>query len=73
MEFKNPDKVREATTKVLKQPMVIWMDFEEGLDSYEKESAKEMMGQEPKYISAPIVQSVLSDSGSIESGYWDYQ
>jgi len=71
MEFKNSDKVREATQKVLGEPMVIWMDFEEGVDSYEAERMKELAGQEPRYISDPIVRAVLSDSGTIDSAYWD--
>ncbi|WP_081792105.1 protein translocase subunit SecD [Caldalkalibacillus mannanilyticus] len=72
MHFKDPNKVREITTEVLGQPMVIWMDFEEGVDSYEVEKMKELTGQEPKYISAPVVRAVLSNSGVIDSAYWDF-
>jgi protein-export membrane protein SecD len=73
LNFKDPEKVRQATTKVLNQPMVIWLDFKEGVDSFEAERAKELTGEEPKYISAPIVRAVLSDSGTIDSSYWDFQ
>ena len=38
--------------------MVIWLDYEEG-DSYKEERAKELAGQEPKYISAASVNSAI--------------
>lgn len=71
LEFKNPEKVQEVTRKLLQQPMVIWLDFEEGVDSFAKEQQKELTGEEPKYISAPIVNEPLADSGVITSNTWD--
>jgi protein-export membrane protein SecD len=73
MEFKNAAKVREATSNLLQRPMVIWLDFEEGVDSYAAEREKWLRGEQPKYISAPIIRSVLSTSGQIESSTWTFQ
>jgi len=73
VKFKDPAKTREVTTRLLGEPLVIWLDFEEGVDSFEAERAKEMMGQGTKYISAPIVRAVLSDSGVIDSSTWSFQ
>jgi protein-export membrane protein SecD len=72
LEFKDADLAQRVTKQQLNKPMVIWLDFEEGEDSYAAEREKELAGQEPKYISAPTVNAVLSNSGVIESGYWDY-
>lgn len=72
MEFNDPSFVQEITTKLLNQPMVIWLDFEEG-DSYKSERKKELSGDAPKFISAPIVEVPLSKSGSIRSDYWTYR
>jgi protein-export membrane protein SecD len=72
LEFKDADLAQKVTQQQLGKPMVIWLDFEEGVDSYAAEREKELAGQEPKYISAPTVNAVLSNSGVIESGYWDY-
>lgn len=72
MQFNDPSYVREITTKLLKQPIVIWLDYGEG-DSYKNERQRELSGETPKYISAPIVEVPLSTSGSIRSDYWTYQ
>jgi protein-export membrane protein SecD len=73
MSFKDAAKVREITRKQIGQQMVIWLDFdEEAGDSYEAERAKELAGETPKYISAPVVNEALGDSGVITSSYWDY-
>ncbi|MDQ0341099.1 SecD/SecF fusion protein [Caldalkalibacillus uzonensis] len=60
IQFNDPDLTREVTQKLYQQPMVIWMDWEEG-DTFREENQK----PNPKYISAPIVQAVLSQDGSI--------
>lgn len=69
LTVKNPDDLKNATQKVLDQApnnlMVIWLDFEEGVDSYEAESKK----PNPKYLSAATVRQVFnSKSVSIEGG-----
>lgn len=73
MGFKDGAKVREITSKQLGKQMVIWMDFEEGVDSFKAEEQKEMQGGAPKYISAPRVKEALGDSGVINSDYWEYK
>lgn len=65
IEFKDTDLATEVTRELYQQPMVIWMDFIEEEDSYQEEREKQMRGEEPKYISAPIIQAVLSRSGQI--------
>jgi protein-export membrane protein SecD/preprotein translocase SecF subunit len=58
LEIKDAEKFAEATEHVLKQSenvMVIWLDFEEGKDSYQAEKLKD----DPKFISAPSVDQVL--------------
>lgn len=45
LTLKSADRFREVTEKISKMPpptnlMVIWLDFEEGKDSYKAESAK---------------------------------
>ncbi len=48
--------------------MVIWLDWEEG-DSYSDERAKELAGEEPKYISAASVRSAISGDCIIEGNF----
>lgn len=64
VQFKDENVTREATTKLYQQPMVIWLDWEEG-DSYYEEAQK----LDHKFISAPIVQNVLSSDGQITGSY----
>lgn len=67
LELKDSDKFREATEKVLKEEipvMVIWLDFEEGKDSYKEEVKKE----NPKFISAPVVRNVINSKNVEISG-----
>lgn len=73
IEFSDSQRAGEVTTQLLQQPMVIWLDFEEGVDSYEDSRSKEMSGEDPAYISAPIVRDTLRTSGSISSPTWTYQ
>jgi len=61
IKLKDSSLFGEATSHVLKQDipvMVIWLDFVEGEDSYAEESKKE----NPKYISAPIVEKVINST-----------
>ncbi|GEN82366.1 protein translocase subunit SecDF [Sporosarcina luteola] len=68
LEMKDPDKFGEVTAEIkAKAPenvMVIWMDFEEGVDSYKEERMKE----KPKFISAPFVSQVINSSNVEISG-----
>ncbi|MFS0822568.1 protein translocase subunit SecDF [Bacillus sp. 1P02SD] len=69
LTVKNSDDLKNATQKVLdlapNNLMVIWLDFEEGVDSFEAESKK----PNPKYLSAATVRQVFnSKSVSIEGG-----
>ncbi|WP_010678259.1 protein translocase subunit SecDF [Bacillus timonensis] len=69
LTVKDSDDLKNATQKVLDQApnnlMVIWLDFEEGVDSYEAESKK----PNPKFLSAATVRQVFnSKSVSIEGG-----
>lgn len=71
LKLKSADKFREVTQKIVNmgEPnnrLVIWMDFEEGKDSFKKESQKE----DPKYLSAPSVSQVFNqDSVSIVGNF----
>ena len=56
LEMKDPDKFGEVTTAISSMPepsnvLVIWLDFEEGIDSY----AAEITKADPKFVSAPRV------------------
>ncbi|MEH7236155.1 protein translocase subunit SecDF [Bacillus sp. JJ1562] len=69
LTVKNADDLKNATQKVLDQApnnlMVIWLDFEEGVDSFEAESNK----PNPKYLSAAGVDQVFNTKTvSIEGG-----
>lgn len=68
LEMKDPDKFGEVTAQIkAKAPenvMVIWMDFEEGVDSYKEERMKEKQ----KFISAPFVSQVINSSNVEISG-----
>ncbi|PEY44472.1 protein translocase subunit SecDF [Bacillus cereus] len=61
LTLKSADKFREVTEKISKMPpptnlMVIWLDFEEGKDSYKAEAAK----PNPKFLSAATVNQVFN-------------
>ncbi|CAM3819888.1 protein translocase subunit SecDF [Mesobacillus zeae] len=59
--LKDRDKFGQVTKQILdmapENQLVIWLDFEEGKDSYKAERMKE----KPKYLSAPAVTKVLND------------
>ncbi|TWT08310.1 protein translocase subunit SecDF [Planococcus sp. CPCC 101016] len=66
LELNDPGKFAEVTEEVSQMPapnnvLVIWLDFEEGVDSY----AEERMKADPKFVSAPSVQQRIS-SPSVE-------
>ncbi|MDR0131348.1 protein translocase subunit SecDF [Priestia megaterium] len=61
LKLKNAKKFEKITRELSKKPapnnlIVIWLDYEEGKDSYQKEATK----QNPKYLSAASVSSVLT-------------
>ncbi|GKV68757.1 protein translocase subunit SecDF [Sporosarcina sp. NCCP-2716] len=68
LEMKDPSKFAEITTEVAaKAPenvMVIWLDFEEGKDSYKEE----MKQPKPRFISAPSVRQTINSSNVEISG-----
>ncbi|PLR78027.1 protein translocase subunit SecDF [Bacillus sp. V3-13] len=70
LKLKSADKFREVTEQIVaNQPnnvLVIWLDFEEGKDSYQEEVGK----ADPKFISNPVVNEVFSqDEVSIEGNF----
>ncbi|WP_432358437.1 protein translocase subunit SecDF [Sporosarcina sp. UB5] len=68
LEMKDPDKFGQVTSQVAaKRPenvMVIWLDFEEGVDSFKEEAQK----ANPKFISAPYVHHTINSSNVEISG-----
>ncbi|MEK4024905.1 protein translocase subunit SecDF [Mammaliicoccus sciuri] len=68
LEMKDPNKFGEVTTQILqKKPdnvLVIWLDFEEGVDSYKEEVTK----PKPAFISAPMVSQTINSSNVEISG-----
>ncbi|MBU8850610.1 protein translocase subunit SecDF [Bacillus sp. FJAT-26377] len=61
LKLKNAKKFEKITRELSQKPapnnlIVIWLDYEEGKDSYQKEATK----QNPKYLSAASVSSVLT-------------
>ncbi|HDX9578797.1 TPA: protein translocase subunit SecDF [Bacillus pseudomycoides] len=62
LKLKSADDFRKVTEKVLSMKpnnlMVIWLDFEEGKDSYKAEAAK----PKPKYLSAATVSQVFNQA-----------
>lgn len=69
LTLKDADKFAEVTKNVMnmgpgKNLLVVWMDFEEGVDSYAKEATK----KDPKYVSAAGVDQVLNTTDVQISG-----
>ncbi|MBF4500112.1 protein translocase subunit SecDF [Savagea sp. SN6] len=69
LELKDASKFGQITTEISRMPapsnvLVIWLDFEEGVDSFYSELAKE----EPKFISAPSVKEPIHSSAVEISG-----
>ncbi|MDN3364731.1 protein translocase subunit SecDF [Priestia megaterium] len=61
LKLKKAKKFEKITRELSQKPapnnlIVIWLDYEEGKDSYQKEATK----QNPKYLSAASVSSVLT-------------
>lgn len=69
LKLKDASKFNEVTQKISEMPegqniMVIWMDFEEGVDSYKEEAMKE----NPKFISAANVAQPINSTDVMISG-----
>ncbi len=60
LKLKDSDKFRKVTEEIVKMApnnfLVIWLDFEEGKDSFKAEAMKE----NPKYLSAPTVNQIFN-------------
>ncbi|TAA69199.1 protein translocase subunit SecDF [Planococcus salinarum] len=59
LELKDPGLFAEITGEIAQRPdnvLVIWLDFEEGVDSYEEER----MEPDPKFVSAPTVRERIN-------------
>lgn len=74
LELKDPGEFRDITEEISQRPagenlMVIWMDFEEGEDSFEEEAQK----ADPKFISAPSVSQPINSSDVMISGGFEGQ
>lgn len=71
LELKDPGQFAQITGEVSQRPpgenvLVIWLDFEEGVDSY----VEERMKADPKFVSAPSVsQRINSPSVQIEGSF----
>lgn len=69
LELRDSGLFREITAEIAERPpgenlMVIWMDFEEGEDSFEEEVQK----ANPKFISAPSVNQPINSRDVMISG-----
>ncbi|MED3962157.1 protein translocase subunit SecDF [Niallia taxi] len=65
LKLKSAEKFKDVTTEVLGNPLVIWLDYEDG-DSYADEAAK----ADPKFLSNPMVSNVLNtDTVSITGNF----
>ncbi|MEK3954098.1 protein translocase subunit SecDF [Psychrobacillus sp. FSL K6-1464] len=73
LELKDANKFAEITSEIAAKPapdnvLVIWLDFEEGVDSYKAEALKPE--KEQKFTSAPRVsQRISSDSVEISGAF----
>jgi SecD/SecF fusion protein len=73
LELKDANKFAEITSEIAAKPapdnvLVIWLDFEEGVDSYKEEVLKPE--KEQKFTSAPRVsQRISSDSVEISGAF----
>lgn len=68
VEFSDPELIGQISKEYLGKQIVIWLDFEEGVDSYEKEVLK----PDPKFLSAPVVQDPFSTGATI-TGFDSYE
>lgn len=69
LELKDPSKFADVTQEISQKPLgtnllVIWLDFEEGVDSFSTEMAKE----DPKFVSSPTVDERINSNSVQISG-----
>lgn len=69
LKLKDAEKFADITSKIAAKPagqnlMVVWLDFEEGVDSYKAESQK----AKPRYASAATVNQTLNTTDVMISG-----
>lgn len=69
LKLKDADKFAEVTREIVSRPpgenlLVVWLDFEEGVDSYAAEAVKE----NPKFESAAAVDEVINSTDVEISG-----
>lgn len=74
LTLKDANKFAEITRNISQMPLgqnllVVWLDFEEGVDSYAAESQK----PDPKYVSAATVSQVLNTTDVMISGNFTVQ
>ncbi|RHW38657.1 protein translocase subunit SecDF [Lysinibacillus yapensis] len=74
LTLKDAAKFAEVTQKISQMPpgqnlLVVWLDFEEGVDSYAAEAKK----PDPKFISAAAVDQVLNTTDVMISGNFTVQ
>ncbi|KGM46419.1 protein translocase subunit SecDF [Neobacillus niacini] len=62
LKLKSAEKFKNVTEEIVKMTpnnyLVIWLDFEEGKDSFKTEIAKE----DPKFLSAPTVREIFNQN-----------
>ncbi|MFS0775839.1 protein translocase subunit SecDF [Neobacillus sp. 3P2-tot-E-2] len=62
LKLKSADKFKNVTEEIVKMApdnyLVIWLDFEEGKDSFKTEVTKE----DPKFLSAPTVREIFNQN-----------
>ncbi|MGB3259405.1 protein translocase subunit SecDF [Paenisporosarcina sp.] len=69
LELKDPSKFADVTQEISQKPygsnlLVIWLDFEEGVDSF----AAEMTKEKPKFVSSPTVDERINSNNVQISG-----
>ncbi|WP_394187633.1 protein translocase subunit SecDF [Paenisporosarcina quisquiliarum] len=69
LELKDPSKFADVTQEISQKPLgtnllVIWLDFEEGVDSFSEEMTKE----DPKFVSSPTVDERINSNSVQISG-----
>lgn len=68
LSIADSDKMREVTSQLTGQTMTIWLDFEEGVDSFATESGQ-CGSESSNCISAATVQQELSDEAVISGNF----
>ncbi|HAO60639.1 MAG: preprotein translocase subunit SecD [Firmicutes bacterium GWF2_51_9] len=74
LKIKDQDKFYEITKEVAtrsngKNMIVTWLDFEEGVDSYDAEAEKVEKGETPKYVSAATVSEGINGDAIIKGSF----